>query len=156
MTIEQALVLFRDAFANFSKARPTGCAPIEWHKLVEAHDVLTTAIGETLPSLFAKDVAESIEQANRLNAALRDDLEGERRGRQAALRDLSAAISKLAELQRPVRMRLECPACGELHIDEGAFATKPHHTHECQTCGQIWRPAIPETVGVRFLFGGPK
>ena len=26
----------------------------------------------------------------------------------------------------PVAIRLECPACGELHIDEGEFATKAH------------------------------
>ena len=29
----------------------------------------------------------------------------------------------------PIPMRLTCPSCGELHIDVGEFATKPHHTH---------------------------
>lgn len=53
----------------------------------------------------------------------------------------------------PIPMRLPCPECGELHIDEGAFATKPHHTHACQHCGNVWRPAIVATVGVRFLPG---
>lgn len=53
----------------------------------------------------------------------------------------------------PIPIRLECPACGELHIDEGEFATKPHHTHACQSCGAVWRPAIVPTVGVRFLPG---
>ena len=53
----------------------------------------------------------------------------------------------------PIPMRLPCPDCGELHIDEGEFATKPHHTHACQQCGNVWRPAIVETVGVRFLPG---
>ena len=53
----------------------------------------------------------------------------------------------------PVPIRLECPNCGELHIDEGAFATKPHHTHACQHCGAVWRPAVVATVGVRFLPG---
>lgn len=42
---------------------------------------------------------------------------------------------------RPIPMRLNCPACGELHIDEGEFATKIHHTHACQHCGMVWRPA---------------
>jgi hypothetical protein len=55
--------------------------------------------------------------------------------------------------QTPIPMRLECPACGELHIDVGEFATKPHHTHACQSCGAVWRPAVVPTVGVRFLPG---
>lgn len=53
----------------------------------------------------------------------------------------------------PVHMLLWCPACGERHIDEGEFATKPHHTHACQECGVVWRPALVSTVGVRFLPG---
>jgi predicted RNA-binding Zn-ribbon protein involved in translation (DUF1610 family) len=52
-----------------------------------------------------------------------------------------------------VAMLLTCPACGERHIDVGEFATKPHHTHACQQCGHVWRPAIGATVGVRFLPG---
>lgn len=50
-------------------------------------------------------------------------------------------------------MRLVCEDCGILHIDEGEFATKPHHTHACQHCGLVWRPAVVCTVGVQFLPG---
>ncbi len=39
------------------------------------------------------------------------------------------------------------------HVDLGEFATKPHHTHACQRCGHVWRPAIVPTVGVQFLPG---
>lgn len=58
----------------------------------------------------------------------------------------------------PIPMRLECPDCGELHVDglsvDGTdWAKKPHHTHACQHCGMVWRPAIVNTVGVRFLPG---
>ena len=53
----------------------------------------------------------------------------------------------------PVPIRLPCPSCHQLHIDEGEFATKPHHTHSCQHCGLTWRPAVIATVGVRFLPG---
>lgn len=53
----------------------------------------------------------------------------------------------------PIPIRLHCPDCGDLHIDVGEFATKPHHTHACQTCGNVWRPAIVHTVGVQFLPG---
>lgn len=56
-------------------------------------------------------------------------------------------------MTEPIPMRLLCPVCGELHIDEGEFATKPHHTHACQACGHVRRPAIVSTVGVRFLPG---
>ena len=60
----------------------------------------------------------------------------------------------------PIQMRIHCPArlddgsiCGALHVDEGEFATKRHHTHSCQSCGHTWRPAVVATVGVRFLPG---
>jgi hypothetical protein len=53
----------------------------------------------------------------------------------------------------PIPMRIPCPDCWQLHIDEGEFATKPHHTHACQHCGHVWRPAVVHTVGVRFLPG---
>lgn len=55
----------------------------------------------------------------------------------------------------PIPMLLVCPdpRCGMRHIDEGEFATKPHHTHACQSCGMVWRPALGPTVGVQFLPG---
>ena len=59
----------------------------------------------------------------------------------------------IKDTPEPIPIRLHCPSCAELHIDEGEFATKPHHTHACQFCGEVWRPAIVFTVGVRFLPG---
>jgi rubredoxin len=53
----------------------------------------------------------------------------------------------------PVPMLLHCPLCSARHIDEGEFATKSHHTHACQECGHVWRPAVVATVGVQFLPG---
>lgn len=50
-------------------------------------------------------------------------------------------------------MLLWCPECGDRHIDVGVFATKAHHTHACQSCGMVWRPAIQHTQGVQFLPG---
>jgi hypothetical protein len=63
------------------------------------------------------------------------------------------AERKRDEPNEPIPMRLPCPECGELHFDEDEFATKIHHTHACQNCGHVWRPAIVATVGVRFLPG---
>lgn len=53
----------------------------------------------------------------------------------------------------PIPMLLWCPSCGKRHIDKGLFATKLHHSHACQNCGMVWRPAIVPTVGVEFLPG---
>lgn len=54
---------------------------------------------------------------------------------------------------KAIPMRLTCPDCGQLHVDEGEWATRVHHTHSCQNCGLTWRPAVVATVGVRFLPG---
>ena len=53
----------------------------------------------------------------------------------------------------PIPMLLWCPCCHARHYDEGEFAIKPHHTHACQHCGVVWRPAVVATVGVQFLPG---
>ena len=53
----------------------------------------------------------------------------------------------------PVPMILHCPECGARHVDEGEFSIEPHHTHACQECGFVWRPARVDTVGVQFLPG---
>lgn len=57
------------------------------------------------------------------------------------------------QIGEPIPLLLHCPSCGERHIDRGEFATRHHHTHACQTCGMVWRPAIVATVGVEFLPG---
>ncbi len=63
-------------------------------------------------------------------------------------------------MNEPIDARMHCPGrlddgsmCGVLHIDEGEFATKLHHTHSCQSCGHTWRPMVPHSRGVRFLPG---
>jgi len=56
-------------------------------------------------------------------------------------------------MSEPIPMLLHCPMCSARHIDEGDYATKSHHTHACQDCGHVWRPAVVPTVGVRFLPG---
>lgn len=63
------------------------------------------------------------------------------------------AAPALPAVPSPVPMLLWCPACGARHVDAGDYATKPHHTHACQACGMVWRPAIVATTGVEFLPG---
>ena len=57
------------------------------------------------------------------------------------------------EAHHTIPMILTCPSCGERHIDEAEFETVAHHTHACQHCGMVWRPAKVNTHGVRFLPG---
>lgn len=70
-----------------------------------------------------------------------------------AIRDALVFANNTLLNPQPIPMRIHCPECGELHIDEGEFATKIHHTHACQHCGAVFRPAVVPTVGVRFLPG---
>jgi hypothetical protein len=48
----------------------------------------------------------------------------------------------------PKPVQLFCPQCGVLHLDEGEWATRPHKTHQCQSCKHEWRPFPYPTVGV--------
>lgn len=69
---------------------------------------------------------------------------------------LRARLREERQSTGAVRMRLACESCGKLHVDQGEFATKPHHTHQCAYCGLVWRPAIVNTVGVLFLYDQAK
>ena len=87
------------------------------------------------------------------NAALKnrnDELEREVNTLRTLAEVLTSAINTPP---LPIPMFLTCPMCLARHIDEGVFATKPHHTHSCQICGLTWRPAVCTTVGVQFLPG---
>ncbi len=53
----------------------------------------------------------------------------------------------------PLPLLLWCPGCRDRHVDHGEYAVKPHHTHACQSCGMVWRPALGPTRGVQFLPG---
>lgn len=75
----------------------------------------------------------------------------ERRRREAIGRLLAWDVPWGAHVIIP--MLLWCPSCGARHIDVGEFAKRPHHTHACQNCGMVWRPAILSTCGVNFLPG---
>lgn len=72
---------------------------------------------------------------------------------QAVANDASARLRNREGKDEPIPMLLVCPECRQRHIDVGDFATKAHHTHACQVCGHVWRPAKVATVGVAFLPG---
>ena len=76
------------------------------------------------------------------------DAETERQAKDEIRRLRAASIP-----DGPIPMILFCPMCNGRHLDVGEFATKSHHTHACQHCGVVWRPAIVPTVGVAFLPG---
>lgn len=57
------------------------------------------------------------------------------------------AISELTEMKVQPLM---CPHCGEVHIDELMFATRPHVKHLCNSCGRNFRdrsPSISNPLG---------
>jgi hypothetical protein len=92
------------------------------------------------PQEFAAHWAADADELAQLKAAI-------------AVRDTAQREAGLVSLSRPIPMILHCPDCLARHVDAGEFATKPHHTHACQSCGLVWRPAIVNTVGVQFLPG---
>jgi predicted RNA-binding Zn-ribbon protein involved in translation (DUF1610 family) len=108
-------------------------------------------------------VVDAVEEALLRGDSARDDLKiareeamalrAEMLSLRAAQGDHAREITALAAASKPVPMRLPCPRCHELHVDTGDFATKLHHTHACQHCGEVWRPALVNTVGVQFLPG---
>jgi len=55
---------------------------------------------------------------------------------------------KAQEPPNPTPMLLRCPNCNRRHIDEDEWATRPHKTHRCASCGHEWRPFEYATVGV--------
>lgn len=61
-------------------------------------------------------------------------------------------VSGKGDPHAAIPMILHCPN-GHRHIDEGDFEHVPHHTHACQVCGIVWRPAKVNTHGVQFLPG---
>ncbi len=69
------------------------------------------------------------------------------------LSGISALYADSLATLPPMELLLSCPVCHARHIDVGEFAKKPHHTHACQGCGNVWRPAKEPTVGVQYLSG---
>lgn len=85
----------------------------------------------------------------------KDSVRGEvvRKFRECSKSMLAAPPAERATHAAGIPMLLRCPECGKRHIDVNEFATKVHHTHACQFCGMVWRPAVVATVGVEFLPG---
>lgn len=97
-----------------------------------------------------------------MNTALRDavitsitklSIQGLKNSDILRIADTAMECSVPVEEPGPVSILLWCPSCHTRHVDLDEFVTKPHHTHACQGCGMVWRPAIVATVGVQFLPG---
>ena len=66
--------------------------------------------------------------------------------------DIEKAPEEIDTSPDPIPMLLWCPSCGKRHLDDETFIGV-HHTHACQHCGMVWRPALVPTIGVQFLPG---
>lgn len=62
--------------------------------------------------------------------------------------ELTALLEKQGMPSMPIPMIILCVSCGQQHIDEEEWATRPHKTHLCKFCGTCWRVAAVATVGV--------
>ncbi len=66
--------------------------------------------------------------------------------------DLDKSYAEYFQRMRPIEMILDCPACGQGHIDEDSSA---HTTHTCVAgdygpgCGYQWAPSSLPTYGSR-------
>lgn len=104
------------------------------------------------------DQGDAVLVGSLVRIELRDRLKSPRRRQKDDREEIGTAVIRLVrdtlgDEASPIPMRLTCPDCGALHIDEGVFATRVHKDHVCQNCGMVWRPAQVPTVGVRFLPG---
>lgn len=75
-------------------------------------------------------------------------------------RESSCSAEEVCPGARPIPMVMYCPA-GHQHVDDEAWAARPHRTHQCQEvlgtvngarkCGLEWRPMDASTVGVEKI-----
>jgi hypothetical protein len=143
-----------------NERRMVQCARGETHEGKHVYGTLTWDICKPWPEAKSLPIEERVTELEDSYLGLSAELSQLLEDRRARLKaDKLAAENipfgyKLApEIPEPIPMLLVCPSCGERHIDAGVFATKSHHTHACQYCGMVWRPAIVPTTGVRFLPG---
>lgn len=125
-------------------------------KLFEPLEEVFLLSGRQGPVTAPFDLVTKLENAcqTRRDTGILREIAGRLQALHVRLQRPGAGDRAAAPLPAPARpMRLPCEKCGALHIDEGEFAVKPHHTHTCQRCGLTWRAAIEPTVGVLFLPG---
>lgn len=46
-----------------------------------------------------------------------------------------------------IRDDINCPECGEHHIDKAEWSKRLHKKHLCEKCGHIWQPYEHYTFG---------
>lgn len=51
-------------------------------------------------------------------------------------------------MSEAISLPLYCPHCRTNHVDEGMWAERPHHVHQCQSCGHEWDEGM-RTVGIK-------
>lgn len=129
------------------------------HALCLAYDLeIPPGLSETLDANHIPSSGAAKLEASKFDCHRHGELEAEITSLRASLTQTLASLaladdSLVRAIAQPVAMILTCPACDARHLDVGKWATKPHHTHACQACGVVWRPAVANTVGVQFLPG---
>lgn len=95
----------------------------------------------------------SVELRNKKNVLVVRNLQGELQFSRSCAGVEVLFYRALERLAKPVPMILHCPLCKAQHIDAATatWANPPHRTHECQHCGNLWRPSNTATTGVETL-----
>lgn len=62
---------------------------------------------------------------------------------QVLVEGTSAVAASISELTGRSVVPLTCRHCGEVHLDELKFATRPHSKHLCNSCGRNFRDKQP-------------
>lgn len=119
-------------------------------RIQEASSAVSSAadVAALKASLAAAERDEALTQLDVIRGQRRADAAAEVRAttERGSLLEIDGAGS--APEIKP--MVMDCPHCGTPHVDEGEWATRPHHTHECQNdlCLLTWR-VEPYVCGVR-------
>jgi len=50
--------------------------------------------------------------------------------------------------QAQIRSDIDCPECGEHHIDKAEWSKRLHRKHQCEKCNHIWQPYDHYTFGI--------
>ena len=63
--------------------------------------------------------------------------------KEAVVETMASQASAVSRLTLQQMVPLSCPHCGEMHIDELKFATRPHRKHQCNSCGRSFWDQAP-------------
>lgn len=95
------------------------------------------AIGEVPPEPGSVHVHHraNVQQSKDIDGSF-DIVRARYQGAEVVVEGMAAVAFAISNLTGQQVVALRCPRCGEGHIDEQKFATRPHRKHLCGKCGR--------------------